>query len=106
MYSLAVRSMRRRRGARPSGPDFVLLRDAAARRRRAPRGRLFSQRGTSTRHAFLAALAAEAALLVAAEADGRVEIVGGVDPHHAGLDLRRDVEREVDVLVQIVAARP
>ena len=35
---------------------------------------------------------------VAAEAAGGVEHVGAVDPDDAGLDLRRDVEREVDVL--------
>ena len=49
-------------------------------------------------HAFAAALAAEAGFLVAAEADGGVEIVGAVDPDDAGLDLGRDVEREIDVL--------
>src|SRR6185295_15922233 len=47
---------------------------------------------------FLAALAAEAALAVAAEAGGGVEEVGAVDPYRAGLDLGRQVESEVDVL--------
>ena len=46
----------------------------------------------------LSALAPEAALAVAAEAAGGVEQVGAVDPHHAGLDLRRHIEREVDAL--------
>src|SRR5690606_27579428 len=49
-------------------------------------------------HALVPALAAEAALPVAAEAGGGVELVGRVDPHHAGLELRCDVEGEVDVL--------
>src|SRR3546814_2140209 len=49
-------------------------------------------------HAFAAAFAAEAGFLVAAEADGGVEIVGAVDPDHAGLDLGRNVEGKIDVL--------
>ena len=39
------------------------------------------------------ALAAEAALLVAAERRGRVEVVVGVLPDHAGLQRARDLER-------------
>ena len=49
-------------------------------------------------HPLPAALAAEPGFAVAAEAGGRIEQVGAVDPHHARLDLGRDVEREVDVL--------
>jgi hypothetical protein len=49
-------------------------------------------------HAFAPALAAEAGFLVAAEADGGVEVVGRVDPDDAGLEFRRDIEGEVDVL--------
>src|SRR3954471_8337922 len=47
---------------------------------------------------FPAALAAEAALAIAAEAGGGVEEVRAVDPHGAGLDLGGEVQGEVDVL--------
>ena len=57
-------------------------------------------------HAFLAALAAEAAFAEAAEAARRIEHVGAVDPHHAGLQLRRDVHREVDVLAPHRSRQP
>src|SRR5690606_39710817 len=49
-------------------------------------------------HPLAAALAAEPAFAVAAETGTRVEDVGAVDPDHAGLDLRGDIEREADVL--------
>src|SRR5207247_4875494 len=47
---------------------------------------------------FATAFAAKAALPVAAESRRRVEQVRGIDPHHAALELRGDVEREVDAL--------
>ncbi len=46
--------------------------------------------------ALAAAFPPVAGFLVAAEPGGRVEQVGRVDPHHARLELRRDIEREVD----------
>src|SRR5690606_13689716 len=49
-------------------------------------------------HALAATLAPETALLIAAEADGGVELVGAVDPDHAGLEPGRDIEGEIDVL--------
>ncbi len=51
-------------------------------------------------------LAAEAALLVAAERRRGVVDVVGVDPDRAGLELARDVVRLLDVRVQTAAARP
>ncbi len=60
-------------------------------RRRRRRFEVFGQ-------SFAPALAAEAALAIAAEAGGGVEQVGRIDPHHAGLDLRGDFERAIDVL--------
>src|SRR5690242_20597702 len=47
---------------------------------------------------FLAALPPEPRLAIPAEPGGRVEEIRRVDPDHAGLDLGRDVEREIDVL--------
>src|SRR5208337_2021925 len=47
--------------------------------------------------AFAAALAAEAALAIAAEARGGVEHVGRIDPDDASLDPGRDFERAIDV---------
>ena len=44
------------------------------------------------------ALAAKAALAIAAEAGAGVEQVGRVDPDHAGLELRGDLKRAVEVL--------
>src|SRR3989442_483605 len=49
-------------------------------------------------HPLPPALAPEAGLSIAAEPARRVEDVRAVDPHHTGLDLRRHVERQVDVL--------
>jgi hypothetical protein len=51
-----------------------------------------------TRAAFAPAFAAEAAFAVAAEAAGGVELVGAVDPHHAGLQARGHIQREADRL--------
>ena len=48
--------------------------------------------------AFPAALAAVAAFAIAAESAGGVEQVGAIDPDHAGFDLRRNVQRNVDAL--------
>ena len=47
---------------------------------------------------LFAAFAAEAGFAVAAEAARGVEQVGAVDPDSAGLDLRGEVECQVDVL--------
>ena len=44
----------------------------------------------------MAALASETGFAIAAEAAGCVEHVGAVDPDNAGLELRCDVEREVE----------
>src|SRR5690606_27015089 len=44
------------------------------------------------------AFATEAALAITAEAAGRIEHVGAVDPDDARLQLRRDMQRNVDVL--------
>ena len=90
--------------------------DAGRRRRRRParrcslaaspasalRGFGASHRLQIFRHALAAALAAEAAFAIAAEAGGGVEQVGAIDPDHAGLDARGDFERAIDVL----ASRP
>ena len=48
--------------------------------------------------AFAPAFAAEAGFAVAAEADGGIEEIGGIHPHHAALQLGRDVERQADGL--------
>ena len=90
MNSFAVRSMTGALPpARPCGAASAAGLIGGAERQL--RGKIFE-------HAFAAALAAEAALAIAAEAAGGVEHVGAVDPDDAGLELRRDMQREVDVL--------
>src|SRR5688572_20829480 len=49
-------------------------------------------------HALAPAFAAVAALTIPAEAGRRVEEVRRIDPDDAALELRRDVEREIDAL--------
>lgn len=49
-------------------------------------------------HALAAILAAKAGFLIATKTDGRVEIIGAIDPNHSGFDLRRDVKRQIDIL--------
>src|ERR1043165_1298730 len=49
-------------------------------------------------HAFSPTFAPETRLAIATKPRGGIEQVGRVHPHHARLDLGRDVEREVDVL--------
>jgi hypothetical protein len=49
-------------------------------------------------HPLATTLSPEATFTVAAESGGGIEQIRAVDPHHARLDLRRDVEREIDAL--------
>ena len=99
MKSLGVRSI--------AGSEVVAGRGSAERGERIFAGalRVSPRRATSPGdplhvlpHPFAPALAPEAALAIAAESRRRVEQIRRVHPHHAGLDLRRDVEREVDAL--------
>ena len=47
--------------------------------------------------AFLAAFAPEAALTVTAKTGGGIKLVGAINPHHAGFDLARCIQRHIDV---------
>src|SRR5690606_11268147 len=98
------RAIARTLAVRARGPGGRPVVSARARfrfryiRRSAPLHAALPRRLHVLVQAFLAALTTEAALAIAAEAGSRVEHVRRVDPDGAGLELRCNVEREVDAL--------
>src|SRR5205814_18110 len=91
MSSARLMLSAQRLAARPYGGLFASATDSSG-----VRNVIATSTGPKT--STCAIMRSEAALAVAAESGRRVDGVRGVDPYHAALQLRRDVEREVDAL--------
>ena len=59
---------------------------------------IFAARGQILEHSLPATFSAKPGLTVATKSTSSVKLVGGVDPDHAGLDLRRHIQRQTDRL--------